>query len=157
MAHAYDGITPLHEMAGGFERLREQGKIRWWSISNFNADAVRDLAQYPGFAGYQGLLNLVEQGARAAIVPACKENGVGFMGFTPLGMGLLTGKYTEIPPFAENDVRSGRSYFTPKGFTAAQAGLEVMRRMASAKDATLAQIAIDFQKLNCKMQPAIGQ
>jgi aryl-alcohol dehydrogenase-like predicted oxidoreductase len=141
MAHAYDGTTPLHDMAGGFERLREQGKIRWWGISNFDAAAVRELAQYPGFAGYQGLLNLVEQDALNDIIPACNESGVGFMGFTPLGMGLLTGKYAELPAFAANDVRTGRYYFTTQGFAAAQPGLEVMRRMAETKGATLAQLA----------------
>ena len=141
MAHAYDGTTPLHEMAGGFERLREQGKVRWWGVSNFNAAAVGELAQYPGFAGYQGLLNLVEQEALDEVIPACKEHGAGFMGFTPLGMGLLTGKYSELPTFADNDVRTGRYYFTTQGFAAAQPGLEVMRRMAQAKGATLAQLA----------------
>jgi aryl-alcohol dehydrogenase-like predicted oxidoreductase len=56
-------------------------------------------------------------------------------------MGLLTGKYAELPTFADNDVRTGRYYFTTQGFAAAQPGLDVMRRMAEARGATLAQLA----------------
>ena len=141
MAHAYDGITPLDEMAGGFEHLREQGKIRWWGVSSFSPKWLPVLAKYPGFVGYQGLLNLVEKDAMDEIIPFCVSSSIGFMGFTPLGMGLLTGKYDTLPEFETDDVRTGRYYFTPEGFAAAQPGIAVMRRIANERGVTPAQIA----------------
>ena len=142
LAHAPDDRTPLGEMAGAFERLREQGKVRWWGISNFQASAVGELAGYSGFVAYQGLLNLVDRELLGTVVPACRQHQTGFMAYSPLAMGLLTGKYQEKPSFPREDFRAQYPYFQPQGFARAGTGLERLKQMASERGATAAQLAL---------------
>lgn len=142
LAHGPDPNTPLDEMAGNFERLREQGKVRWWGVCNFDASAVPVLAKYPGFVAYQGRLNLLEQELLADVVPACKAAGVAFLGYRGLGMGLLSGKYHQHPQFGADDFRSIYRHFHPDGFAAAQHGIAALRRHAWVRQVTMPQLAL---------------
>ena len=142
LAHGPDADTPLHEMAWAFENLREAGKIRWWGAVNFDQDAIAGLALYPGFVAYQGKLNLLDRGALDDVLPACHAAGVGFMAYSPLAMGLLTGKYRQRAVFGGGDFRSHSSHFTEEGFAAAQHGIATLRRSAWAHGVSMTQMAM---------------
>ena len=148
LANAPDGRTPLHEMAQTFEVLRAQGKLRWWCVSNFEPATITELAQYPGFVAYQGQLSLVERGASEGALPTCQAHGIGFMAYSPLAMGLLTGKYHQRPNFSSDDVRAHQHYFQADGFAAAQKGLAALNRFSFIRQVTMAQTALAWTLQN---------
>jgi aryl-alcohol dehydrogenase-like predicted oxidoreductase len=91
--HHPDGVTPIAETVGAMQQLVDAGKVRALGVSNVDAQQLREAAATAPLAVVQNKYSLLERGAEADVLPLCEELGVGFVPYSPLASGLLTGKY----------------------------------------------------------------
>jgi aryl-alcohol dehydrogenase-like predicted oxidoreductase len=98
--HRPDGVTPIGETVGGMMELVDEGKARAIGVSNFNVEQLDEAVRAGEIAALQNEYSLLERDAERAVLPRCRELGVGFVPYFPLASGLLTGKYRrgEPPP-----------------------------------------------------------
>jgi aryl-alcohol dehydrogenase-like predicted oxidoreductase len=100
LAHAPDPDTPLGELVGTFEGLRDIGLIKAWGVSNFDAAQLRELYEHGRPSVVENSYNLLERGDQQDVIPLCAELDISYLAFGPLAGGLLTGRYRqgEEPP-----------------------------------------------------------
>ena len=131
-----DHTTPLDETIDGLERLKADGKIRHYGVSNFNVDMMQECQQYGTIAANQVGYHMFDRRMEHRILPWCLANGVGFMSYGSLGFGLLTGALAPDHTFEEGDWRRNEIAFELPLFereTFARE-LEVTRRLAELAD-----------------------
>ncbi|MDG2130984.1 MAG: aldo/keto reductase [Fuerstiella sp.] len=109
LLHFYDQLTPLAEVAGTLEKLRDQGKIRSFGVSNHNAEQLRAQRHFGAYDIVQPEYSLVNTGIEKDLLPYCQAEDIGVMVYSPLHKGLLTGKYTGDETF--NDFRANHPDF----------------------------------------------
>jgi aryl-alcohol dehydrogenase-like predicted oxidoreductase len=140
--HRVDPDVPIEDVAGTVKELIQEGKVKHFGLSEASAETIRRAHAVQPVTAIQSEYSLWWRNSEADVLPTCEELGIGFVPYSPLGKGFLTGKIDENTTFADNDIRSRTPRFTPEAMKANQALLDLLARIAERKGATLAQIAL---------------
>jgi aryl-alcohol dehydrogenase-like predicted oxidoreductase len=140
--HRVDPATPIEDVAGAVRDLIAEGKVKHFGLSEAGAATIRRAHAVQPVAALQSEYSLWARDPEAEVLPVCRELGIGFVPWSPLGRGFLTGKVDPRQTFEKSDVRSWFPRFTLKAMHANQALVDLITRIADAKGATPAQIAL---------------
>ncbi len=140
--HRVDPQTPIEDVAGTVGELVAAGKVKHFGLSEAGAATIRRAHAVHPVAALQSEYSLFWREPEAEILPALAELGIGFVPFSPLGRGFLTGTVSPTTEFAEGDIRAGLPRFTVEARQANQAVVDLVRRVADAKAATPGQVAL---------------
>jgi aryl-alcohol dehydrogenase-like predicted oxidoreductase len=140
--HRVDPNVPIEDVAGVVKELIQQGKVKHFGLSEAGVQSIRRAHAVQPVAALQSEYSLWWREPEAEILPMLEELGIGFVPFSPLGKGFLTGAITETTTFASNDFRNTSPRFAPEARKANHALVEILGKIAEQKQATLAQIAI---------------
>lgn len=143
--HWPDPKTPLEKIVETMEKLCEEGKVRWWGVSNFSVSDMQKIVYMNPkyFVSDQPPFSLIERHTEKEILPFAKKNGIALMVYSPLGMGILTGKYKNPPKFKDFDWRNYNQYFTDeKKFQKVIQSIEKSYHIARKYGVEFGQIAI---------------
>lgn len=146
----YIDVYIEHQMDDGSEeqvafvmgKLIAEGKIRAWGQSSSTLDQIKRANAVTPISVIQSEYSMMERKWERDVIPFCAANKIGFMAFSPLGNGFLSGKYSSKDEFKGNDVRRVITRFDPKNMDANQPLLDLINRFAAEKNATPAQIAL---------------
>lgn len=140
--HRVDPDVPIEDVAGTVRDLVAEGKVRHWGLSEAAAATIRRAhAVYPVTA-IQSEYSLWTRDPEPEVLPLCEELGIGFVPWSPLGQGFLTGTIGADTPLDESDWRIRAPRFTPEARRANAAVVDLLNRIAARKQATAAQIAL---------------
>jgi aryl-alcohol dehydrogenase-like predicted oxidoreductase len=134
--------VPIEDVAGAVKELIQQGKVKHFGMSEASATTIRRAHAVQPVAAIQSEYSLWWREAEQEVLPACEELGIGFVPFSPLGAGFLTGKIDENTSFEGSDFRSLVPRFTPEARKANLAFVDLLRSVAARKKATPAQVAL---------------
>lgn len=140
--HWPDVTTPIHDTMEAVQRLIEQGKVRAVGVSNYSVAQMQEAEQTIKLASNQVPYSMVRRDIEADVVPYCLEHHKAILAYSPLQLGLLTGKIKPGQSFGDGDLRNGHRLFTPDSVTRVNAFLEKLRPLAEAQNATLGQLVI---------------
>jgi aryl-alcohol dehydrogenase-like predicted oxidoreductase len=140
--HRVDPNVPIEDVAGTVKELIEAGKVRHFGLSEAGVQTIRRAHAVQPVAALQSEYSLWWREPEEAILPTLEELGIGFVPFSPLGKGFLTGKIDETTTFDETDFRNTIPRFEPEAREANRAFVDLLGRVAEQKSATPAQIAI---------------
>jgi len=140
--HRVDPNVPIEEVAGAVKDLIQAGKVKHFGLSEAAAQTIRRAHAVQPVAALQSEYSLWARDPEAEVLPTCEELGIGFVPWSPLGQGFLTGKVDVSMTFDASDVRSRFPRFTPEARTANQALVDLLTQIAARKKATPAQIAL---------------
>jgi aryl-alcohol dehydrogenase-like predicted oxidoreductase len=140
--HRVDPKVPIEEVAGAVKELIRQGKVKHFGLSEAGANTVRRAHAVQNVTALQSEYSLWTRGPEAEVLPTLEELGIGFVPFSPLGKGFLTGKIDDKTKFDSTDFRLTIPRFTPEARQANQALVDLLRRIGEQKKATPAQIAL---------------
>ena len=140
--HRVDPNVPIEDVAGAVKDLIREGKVGHFGLSEAGAKTIRRAHAVQPVAALQSEYSLWTRGPEAEILPTLEELGIGFVPFSPLGKGFLTGKIDESTSFDKTDFRNVVPRFTPEARKANLAFVEVIRAMAERKTTTPARIAL---------------
>src|SRR5229473_3111684 len=140
--HRVDSNVPIEEVAGAVKQLIQQGKVKQFGLCEAGAQTIRRAHAVQPVTALQSEYSLWWREPEAEVLPALDELGIGFVPFSPLGKGFLTGKIDENTTFDKSDFRNIVPRFTPEARKANQALVDLLRQMADRKNATPAQIAL---------------
>jgi aryl-alcohol dehydrogenase-like predicted oxidoreductase len=140
--HRVDPDVPIEDVAGAVKDLIQAGKVKHFGLSEASAETIRRAHAVQPVTAVQSEYSLWWRAPEKDVLPACEELGIGFVPFSPLGKGFLTGKVDENTTFAENDIRSRIPRFSPEAIRANQVLLDLVAQIAEKKGATMAQIAL---------------
>jgi aryl-alcohol dehydrogenase-like predicted oxidoreductase len=140
--HRVDPNVPIEEVAGAVKELIQQGKVKHFGLSEAGVQTIRRAHKVQPVTALQSEYSLWWREPEAEVIPTLEELGVGFVPFSPLGKGFLTGKIDEKTTFDSSDFRNIVPRFSPEARKANQAVVDLLGRIAEQKKATLAQIAL---------------
>ena len=140
--HRVDPKVPIEEVAGAVRDLIDAGKVRHFGLSEAGAETIRRAHAVQPVTALQSEYSLWWREPEAEVLPALEELGIGFVPFSPLGKGFLTGAIDEKTEFGSDDFRSVVPRFSAEARKANIAVVDALRRIASGKGATPAQIAL---------------
>ena len=140
--HRGDPNVPIEDVAGAVKDLIREGKVRHFGLSEAAATTIRRAHQVQPVAAIQSEYSLWARDPEAEVLPTCEELGIGFVPWSPLGQGYLTGKMDSAQTFDSRDIRSVFPRFTEEARKANQPIVNLVREIAAAKKATPAQIAL---------------
>ncbi|RIK56578.1 MAG: aldo/keto reductase [Chloroflexi bacterium] len=140
--HRVDPDVPIEEVAGAVKDLIQQGKVKHFGLSEADADTIRRAHAVQPVAALQSEYSIWWRTVEAAVLPTCEELGIGFVPYSPLGRGYLTGKIDENTTFDNSDIRSRNPRFTPEAIRANRVVVDLLAKIAARKGATPAQIAL---------------
>jgi aryl-alcohol dehydrogenase-like predicted oxidoreductase len=140
--HRVDPEVPIEEVAGTVKELIEQGKVRHFGMSEAGVQAIRRAHAVQPVTALQSEYSLWWREPEKEILPALEELGIGFVPFSPLGKGFLTGAIDEKTKFADGDFRNRVPRFNPEARKANHTVVDALGRVAHEKKATRAQIAL---------------
>src|SRR5205814_3452143 len=140
--HRVDPDVPIEDVAGAVKDLIKQGKVKHFGLSEAGAKTIRRAHAVQPVAALQSEYSLWFREPEAEIIPTLEELGIGFVPFSPLGKGFLTGKISEDTQFDKSDFRNIVPRFTPENRKANQALVDLIGTFAQQKKATPAQIAL---------------
>jgi aryl-alcohol dehydrogenase-like predicted oxidoreductase len=140
--HRVDPNVPAEDVAGTVKDLIAEGKVRHFGLSEVGAATIRRAHAVQPVVAVQNEYSLWARDVEAEVLPACEELGIGFVPWSPLGQGFLTGKVDPKKGFDKADVRSWFPRFTPEAMQANQALVDLLNQIAGKKQATAAQIAL---------------
>ena len=140
--HRVDPEVPIEEVAGTVKDLIAEGKVRHFGLSEAGAATIRRAHAVQPIAALESEYSLWARDPEAEVLPVCEELGIGFVPWSPLGQGFLTGTVDPNATFDPADVRSRFPRFTPEAMRANQGLVDLVQRIAQAKGATPAQIAL---------------
>jgi aryl-alcohol dehydrogenase-like predicted oxidoreductase len=140
--HRPDPNVPIEDVAGAVKELIEQGKVKHFGLSESGADLIRRAHAVQPVTAIQSEYSLWWREPEAEVLPTCEELGIGFVPYSPLGRGYLTGKIDENTTFDNSDIRSRNPRFTQEAIRANQVVIDLLSRIAEEKRATPAQIAL---------------
>ena len=142
--HRVDPNVPMEDVAGTVKELIAAGKVKHFGLSEAGAESIRRAHAVQPVAALQSEYSLWWREPEAAILPLCEELGIGFVPFSPLGKGFLTGKIDETTSFDKNDFRNKVPRFSPEARRANQSLVDLLGRIAAEKQATPAQVALSW-------------
>jgi aryl-alcohol dehydrogenase-like predicted oxidoreductase len=140
--HRVDPVVPIEEVAGAVKELIEQGKVKHFGLSEAGAETIRRAHAVQPVTALQSEYSLWFRRPEPEILPTLEELGTGFVPFSPLGKGFLTGKITADTKFDSSDFRSVVPRFRTENLQANQAMVVLLERFAKEKRATPGQIAL---------------
>src|SRR5271165_392438 len=140
--HRVDPEVPIEDVAGAVKDLIQQGKVKHFGLSEAGAQTVRRAHAVQPVTAVQSEYSLWWREPEAEVLPTLEELGIGFVPFSPLGKGFLTGKIDENTTFDASDFRNVVPRFTPEARKANQAFVDFIREIAARKKVTPAQIAL---------------
>ena len=140
--HRVDPDVPIEDVAGTVAELVQEGKIRSFGLSEASAETIRRAHSVHPVTAVQSEYSLWTRDPEPEVLPTCAALGIGFVPFSPLGKGFLTGAVDASTSFAENDVRTTIPRFTAENRAANQALVEHISALAQTKDATPGQVAL---------------
>ncbi|MBS1789215.1 MAG: aldo/keto reductase [Acidobacteria bacterium] len=140
--HRVDPNVPIEDVAGAVKDLIQQGKVKHFGLSEAGAQTIRRAHAVLPVAALQSEYSLWWREPEAEILPTLEELGIGFVPFSPLGKGFLTGKIDETTTFDSTDFRNIVPRFSPENRKANQSVVELISEIAQRKNATPAQIAL---------------
>lgn len=134
--------APAEETMGALTRLKEQGKIHEVGVSNYDVAQLSEAMRFAPVVSNQIKYNLLQREIEAETLPFCVSKDVGVIAYSPMAMGLLTGKVTMDRTFPETDVRTNHPWFAPKNRARVLETLDVIQPIAEGAGLTLAQLAV---------------
>jgi aryl-alcohol dehydrogenase-like predicted oxidoreductase len=140
--HRVDPNVPIEDVAGAVKDLIQQGKVKHFGLSEAGLQTIRRAHNVQPVAALQSEYSLWFREPENEVIPTLEELGIGFVPFSPLGKGFLTGKINEDTKFDETDFRNIVPRFTPENRKANQAVVDLVRKIAERKKVTPAQIAL---------------
>ncbi len=141
--HRVDRNVPIEDVAGTVKQLIQQGKVRYFGLSEASAPTIRRAHAVHPVAAVQSEYSLwTRDPERNGVLATCEELGIGFVPFSPLGAGFLTGKIDPSTTLDPKDFRSGSPRFAAEARAANMALVDLLKRVAERKHATPAQIAL---------------
>jgi aryl-alcohol dehydrogenase-like predicted oxidoreductase len=140
--HRVDPNVPIEDVAGTVGQLIKEGKVKHFGLSEAGADTIRRAHAVQPVTALQSEYSLWTREPEQEILPTLEELGIGFVPFSPLGRGFLTGKMDESTQFDSNDFRMSLPRFTPEAMKANQALVDLLGQVAQQKGATPAQVAL---------------
>ena len=140
--HRVDPNVPIEDVAGAVKDLIGQGKVEHFGLSEAGVQTVRRAHAVQPVTALQSEYSLWWREPEAEVIPTLEELGIGFVPFSPLGKGFLTGKISEDTKFDKSDFRNIVPRFTPENRKANQAMVDLLAKVAERKKATPAQIAL---------------
>jgi aryl-alcohol dehydrogenase-like predicted oxidoreductase len=140
--HRVDPNVPIEDVAGAVKDLIRDGKVKHFGLSEAGVQTIRRAHKVQPVTALQSEYSLWWREPEQEVIPALEELGIGFVPFSPLGRGFLTGAIDENTKFDDKDFRNGIPRFTPEARKANQAVVELLGRIAAEKKATQAQIAL---------------
>ncbi len=140
--HRVDPNVPIEDVAGAVKELIQQGKVKHLGLSEAGVRTIRRAHAVQPVTALQSEYSLFWREPEKEVIPTLEELGIGFVPFSPLGKGFLTGKINENTTFDSSDFRNIVPRFTPEARKANQALVDLLRKIAERKRATPAQIAL---------------
>ena len=140
--HRVDPEVPIEDVAGAVKELIEQGKVKHFGLSEAGVPTIRRAHVVQPVTALQNEYSLWWRRPEEEVLPVLEELGIGFVPFSPLGRGFLTGKMNENTTFDSSDLRNTLPRFTPEARKANQALVDLLGEIAKRKNATPAQIAL---------------
>ena len=140
--HRVDPDVPIEDVAGAVKDLIQEGKVRHFGLSEAGVQTIRRAHAVQPVTVLQSEYSLWWRDPEAAVIPTLEELGIGFVPFSPLGKGFLTGKINADTTFDSSDFRNIVPRFTPEARRANQALVDLLRKIGERKTATPAQIAL---------------
>jgi aryl-alcohol dehydrogenase-like predicted oxidoreductase len=140
--HRVDPDVPIEDVAGAVKELIQQGKVKHFGLSEAGVQTIRRAHAFQPVTALQSEYSLWWRQPEEEVLPTLEELGIGFVPFSPLGRGFLTGKINENTTFDNSDLRNTLPRFTPDALKANQALIDLLGRTAERKKATPAQIAL---------------
>jgi aryl-alcohol dehydrogenase-like predicted oxidoreductase len=140
--HRVDPAVPIEDVAGAVKDLIREGKVAHFGLSEPGANTIRRAHAIQPVTAVQSEYSLFWRGPEEEILPVLEELGIGFVPFSPLGAGFLTGKIDENTKFDSSDFRNLVPRFTPEARKANQALVDLLSKVANQKKATSAQVAL---------------
>jgi aryl-alcohol dehydrogenase-like predicted oxidoreductase len=142
--HWPDADTPLADTMGAFNRLIEQGKIRYAGVCNFTKDQLEESIKYAPLVSNQIRYNMLERDNEVDVIPFCIQNGIGIMAYGPLAHGLLGGEFQRGDKLQDDDWRSRYTLFEAPVFEKIMGIVDKLGPIAKSYDRTLAHLAINW-------------
>jgi aryl-alcohol dehydrogenase-like predicted oxidoreductase len=140
--HRVDPNVPIEEVAGVVQDLIQEGKIKHWGLSEAGVETIRHAHAVQPLTAIQSEYSMMWRSPEEELLPTLEELGIGFVPFSPLGKGFLTGKIDKNATFVNSDFRSIVPRFKPENLEANQVLVELIKKIAAGKDATPAQTAL---------------
>jgi aryl-alcohol dehydrogenase-like predicted oxidoreductase len=140
--HRVDPDVPIEDVAAAVKDLIQQGKVKHFGLSEAGAQTIRRAHAVQPVTAVQSEYSLWMRGPEVEVLPTLEELGIGFVPYSPLGRGFLTGKINENTTFDGSDFRNTLPRFTPEARKANQALVDLLGEIAKRKKATPAQIAL---------------
>ena len=140
--HRVDPDVPIEEVAGAVKDLIAAGKVRYFGMSEAGEQTIRRAHAVQPVSALQSEYSIWWREPEAKVFPTLEELGIGFVSYSPLGRGFLTGKLESSTAFDAKDFRSGLPRFTPEARAANQGLLQLLENIAARKQATSAQLAL---------------
>ena len=140
--HRVDPNVPIEDVAGAVKDLIQEGKVKHFGLSEAGVQVIRRAHAVQPVTALQSEYSLWTRNPEPEILPTLEELGIGFVPFSPLGRGYLTGKMNESTQFDSTDFRKTLPRFTPEALKANQALIDLLNKVAAQKNATAAQIAL---------------
>lgn len=153
LLHVYDPLTPLEEVAGTLEQLRSQGKVRAIGVSNHSAGQLRAQLRFGPYCVIQPRYSLIDPGIEKDLLPLCQAENMGVMVYSPLHMGLLTGKYTGSETFS--DFRRHHPDFQGERFRDLCRRVQRLGEIAERYDLTVCQLVLAVTLMHPAIDVAI--
>jgi len=142
--HRVDPSVQIEDVAGAVKELIQQGKVKHFGLSEAGVQTIRRAHAVQPLTALQSEYSLWTRTPEKEVIPTLEELGIGFVPYSPLGKGFLTGKIDENAKFDSTDFRSTLPRFTPEALKANQALINLLGRIAERKKATPAQIALGW-------------
>jgi aryl-alcohol dehydrogenase-like predicted oxidoreductase len=140
--HRVDPDVPIEEVAGAVRELIAEGKVKHFGLSEADAGVIRRAHAVQPVAAVQSEYSIWLRDVETDVLPACEELGIGFVPYSPLGRGYLTGQIDDQATFTENDNRGALPRFTPAALKANRPVVDLLAEVGRAKGATPAQLAV---------------
>jgi aryl-alcohol dehydrogenase-like predicted oxidoreductase len=140
--HRVDPNVPIEDVAGAVKDLIQEGKVKHFGLSEAGVQTIRRAHAVQPVTAVQSEYSLWTRGPEAEVLPTLEELGIGFVPYSPLGKGFLTGKINENTTFDSSDFRNTLPRFTPEARQANLALIDLLGKIAERKKATPAQIAL---------------
>jgi aryl-alcohol dehydrogenase-like predicted oxidoreductase len=142
--HRVDLNVPIEDVAGAVKDLIQEGKVKHFGLSEAGSHTIRKAHAVQPVTALQSEYSLWTREPEKEIIPTLEELGIGFVPFSPLGKGFLTGKMNEDTTFESTDFRKILPRFTPEALKANQSLIELLAKIAATKNATIPQIALSW-------------
>jgi aryl-alcohol dehydrogenase-like predicted oxidoreductase len=140
--HRVDPHVPIEETVGAMAEAVRAGKVRYLGLSEASPATLRRAHAVHPLSALQTEYSLWERGVEAEVLPACRELGIGFVPYSPLGRGFLTGRVRRAEEYGPDDVRRNHPRFQGSNFDRNLRVVEAVRRLAARKGCTAAQVAL---------------